>query len=877
MADDKTHKNPEPAIANILKDMGVESYDDGVVPMLLGFLRRQANNLANDAEMITTHDGQDLATEDDVKLAIRMRREYEFTQPPGVDVCVQLDKEINKQPLPDLSKPGKSATILLPPQEDCLTTHNYELIVDPNRPPRPKQQPRYKPRQPISGVAKYRASGVKNTGQIQRKQQKLSCKHIHSAPKRADLPSTKKSAQEAARAAPSSSLQRDCKSLHITDPVAIARYEKIKAQISSNCSRITKPSIGTYPPRKGLRLERIPESSQKTVSDIGMRSVVERSMSRVADRRAAIASSQSYAGASTNLVQSVTPIWNSQKPIPSAERSTSPASPSASLISLQSAGIPRTVPGLGTGPNDPRARLSSPQFNANARRIGQDELHTVADISVGGSSVSNAGPSNLNLRQTISQAGPSASVDELAQEELSPNKSRSTAAVDEIGQSFVTQDGDSSSFFDELADLYAGNQIAQSNQQAERRAQHHAAQKQTPILKKQQLQDALKARGTTINEARFNALLMANLRRITNARRQTLARDATQRATNGDWEAEGTSNGRIKVAGNSQDGSAGMAQRQRSANIQRETVITDSVEAQVDAQLQALRNTQQMTAACKDRQRIINVPERRRAAALNSQGQATPVVQQVTASHQGQSVLMGKLQALIHNQAIRQNALLNILRRTTLSRQQRAACTAEWQRIANVRRAAMQRRAVLMDQDQATRNPKTLANMPESANMAHQQTPTERARTLHRMVVQQGRRRPRSVQTLPLPSNVPQRTTSAHGVLSNGGQQRLALKESMRTARAATSAQVASAMPQRRSQKRLRPAQCGPSPKRQSLGASNAVPPPLETVDSDGARALEMARSAAESAQPARRRARNHSGPKSGESGGMYPRKGHES
>lgn len=86
-------------IANILRDMGVQSVDPLVNEQLLEFVYHYTTSVLRDAQFYQAHrDGAKLELED-ARLAIQSRVNCSFTQPPPRELMLELAAERNAQPL----------------------------------------------------------------------------------------------------------------------------------------------------------------------------------------------------------------------------------------------------------------------------------------------------------------------------------------------------------------------------------------------------------------------------------------------------------------------------------------------------------------------------------------------------------------------------------------------------------------------------------------------------------------------------------------------------------------------------------------------------------------------------------------------------------
>ncbi|GJQ13191.1 hypothetical protein GpartN1_g4982.t1 [Galdieria partita] len=123
---DKVLPEPEDAraIANILKAVGVESFDTRVVAQLVEFVYKYIGEVLELSKTFAQYAQREDIKQDDVKLAISSLLSKSFTQPPSRDVLLQLCRERNAVPLPAVET---YVGIQLPPKEFQLTTRNYQL------------------------------------------------------------------------------------------------------------------------------------------------------------------------------------------------------------------------------------------------------------------------------------------------------------------------------------------------------------------------------------------------------------------------------------------------------------------------------------------------------------------------------------------------------------------------------------------------------------------------------------------------------------------------------------------------------------------------------------------------------------------------------
>lgn len=132
MEDAESSAKPRDAqtVEAILHAMGVETYDFRVVNQLLELLYRYISSVLEDARTFSEHADKHCVDAEDIKLAIRSRMNFTFTQPPSRDVTVCLAKERNAIPLPQVDK---KAGVALPEPQFQLTSQNYNVVANPRR------------------------------------------------------------------------------------------------------------------------------------------------------------------------------------------------------------------------------------------------------------------------------------------------------------------------------------------------------------------------------------------------------------------------------------------------------------------------------------------------------------------------------------------------------------------------------------------------------------------------------------------------------------------------------------------------------------------------------------------------------------------------
>jgi len=111
-------------INNILKDMGVQSFDPRVPDQLLEFIHTYTVNVLKDAQIFQAHRSGQKVEIEDLRLAIQSRVNNSFTQPPPRELMLELAADRNSQPLNPVPK---RFGVLLPPESMVLGNANYQL------------------------------------------------------------------------------------------------------------------------------------------------------------------------------------------------------------------------------------------------------------------------------------------------------------------------------------------------------------------------------------------------------------------------------------------------------------------------------------------------------------------------------------------------------------------------------------------------------------------------------------------------------------------------------------------------------------------------------------------------------------------------------
>lgn len=135
--------NDARTIEAILHTMGVDDYDPRVTHQLLELLYRYTSSVLIEARTFSEHADKPAIDPDDIKLAVRARSTFTFTQPPPRDVAMRLAAERNAIPLPPVDQ---HAGLALPHDVLQLTRHNFRVVRAAPRPtessPRTPKRPR---------------------------------------------------------------------------------------------------------------------------------------------------------------------------------------------------------------------------------------------------------------------------------------------------------------------------------------------------------------------------------------------------------------------------------------------------------------------------------------------------------------------------------------------------------------------------------------------------------------------------------------------------------------------------------------------------------------------------------------------------------------
>ncbi|KAJ3101137.1 Transcription initiation factor TFIID subunit 9B [Phlyctochytrium bullatum] len=136
-------------VSLILQAMAIPNYDPRVLPQLLEFMHRYVLDILADAQLYAEHASRTTVEIDDIRLAVEGKVAHSFTSTPSKDVLAEMAQQRNAIPLPLLQdKYG----LRLPPERNCLTGVNFNIIPQRIAPPAAaeptKSQPSTVPNQP---------------------------------------------------------------------------------------------------------------------------------------------------------------------------------------------------------------------------------------------------------------------------------------------------------------------------------------------------------------------------------------------------------------------------------------------------------------------------------------------------------------------------------------------------------------------------------------------------------------------------------------------------------------------------------------------------------------------------------------------------------
>ncbi|WVQ76223.1 hypothetical protein IAR50_005888 [Cryptococcus sp. DSM 104548] len=120
-------------ISLILASKGIEDADERVIHQLLDFSARYTADVLSCSQVLSDHAARtgtssNRIEKDDVELAIKMRKLYEFFEAPPRDYLATLAHELNSHPLPIL--PETFDLIRLPPPHQRLAEVNFDIVPD---------------------------------------------------------------------------------------------------------------------------------------------------------------------------------------------------------------------------------------------------------------------------------------------------------------------------------------------------------------------------------------------------------------------------------------------------------------------------------------------------------------------------------------------------------------------------------------------------------------------------------------------------------------------------------------------------------------------------------------------------------------------------
>ncbi|GFW90488.1 hypothetical protein TNCV_2839351, partial [Trichonephila clavipes] len=111
-------------VAEILKELGIEEYEDRVLDHMLEFTNKYVSSVILDAQVISNHSNKETIDSTDVALAISHHQNKTFTSPPGKELTASMAKHKNSLPLPQIKS---GAVSRLPPDRYSLTACNYRM------------------------------------------------------------------------------------------------------------------------------------------------------------------------------------------------------------------------------------------------------------------------------------------------------------------------------------------------------------------------------------------------------------------------------------------------------------------------------------------------------------------------------------------------------------------------------------------------------------------------------------------------------------------------------------------------------------------------------------------------------------------------------
>ncbi|XP_022180214.1 transcription initiation factor TFIID subunit 9B-like isoform X2 [Myzus persicae] len=111
-------------IVSMMKDLGIDEYDQQVLNHLLEFNYRYTTQLLDDAKTFSNFAKKKNVDADDVKIAIQLAQDGTFCRPPPSDVLMTAGLEVNNISLPPLRLASK---LRIPQDGSNFLQTNYRL------------------------------------------------------------------------------------------------------------------------------------------------------------------------------------------------------------------------------------------------------------------------------------------------------------------------------------------------------------------------------------------------------------------------------------------------------------------------------------------------------------------------------------------------------------------------------------------------------------------------------------------------------------------------------------------------------------------------------------------------------------------------------
>nr|XP_018909561.1 PREDICTED: transcription initiation factor TFIID subunit 9 [Bemisia tabaci] len=124
MATSKSLPKDAQVILSIMKELGINDHEPRVINQLLEFTYRYVTGILDDARLYANHARKKALDVEDIKLAIQLKMDRMFTNPPPRDILLEIARVKNSSPLPVI-KPH--CGVRLPPDRYCLAQCNYKL------------------------------------------------------------------------------------------------------------------------------------------------------------------------------------------------------------------------------------------------------------------------------------------------------------------------------------------------------------------------------------------------------------------------------------------------------------------------------------------------------------------------------------------------------------------------------------------------------------------------------------------------------------------------------------------------------------------------------------------------------------------------------